>query len=306
MKRLYIILLTSLALFIKPYGASSQNKLPSLPELQFAEIVNKEMFLGDRWSYMEAGDSTKPVMIALHGSGGNCTDWRFQLAGLSKKFRVIAWNAPGYYLTDGFKTETPGCKDFADALNDFLISLKLDKVYLTGNSFGSRVSQCFAMYYPEKVIKMAFIGPSAGFVTLADSTKSKIVALRQEQIKNGPLYFAQTRVNRLVAPGTSPSLIKLISEGMKATNKRAFLQVTSHFNTSFGHSPKEVAEKVKMPILIIAGDKDLINPLSDHAKPLHDGLKNSELVILNNIGHLPHLEEPKKVNNLIQSFFLKD
>jgi pimeloyl-ACP methyl ester carboxylesterase len=42
--------------------------------------------------------------------------WRFQLAGLADQFRVIAWNAPGYVLSDAFKTDRPGCKDFADAL----------------------------------------------------------------------------------------------------------------------------------------------------------------------------------------------
>ena len=45
--------------------------------------------------------------------------WRFQLAGLSDRYRVIAWNAPGA-LTDALKTDNPDCKTFADALNDFL------------------------------------------------------------------------------------------------------------------------------------------------------------------------------------------
>jgi pimeloyl-ACP methyl ester carboxylesterase len=44
----------------------------------------------------------------LHGVGGNSTDWRLQFAGLSDSFHVVAWNAPGYMLSDGFKLEAPG------------------------------------------------------------------------------------------------------------------------------------------------------------------------------------------------------
>jgi len=49
---------------------------------------------------------------------------RFQLAGLSDRYHVIAWNAPGYMLTDNFVKDAPGCRDYADALNDFVGALR--------------------------------------------------------------------------------------------------------------------------------------------------------------------------------------
>ena len=64
------------------------------------------------------------AIVFLHGIGGNSMDWRFQLAGQSDSFRVIAWNAPGCVLSDGFKTDKPGCREYADALADFLDPLK--------------------------------------------------------------------------------------------------------------------------------------------------------------------------------------
>src|SRR5262245_65515208 len=102
--------------------------LPPLPELKFVEIGAPDKHLGDRWRYMEAGREDAPAIVLLHGVGGNCMQWRFQLAGLSHHFRVVAWNAPGYLLSDAFKTDWPTCRDFADALADFLAALKIDRV----------------------------------------------------------------------------------------------------------------------------------------------------------------------------------
>ena len=76
--------------------------LPPLPELRFAEIpaTSRHRYVGDRFCYMEAGRVDLPPVLLLHGIGANSLHWRYQLAGLADRFRLIAWNAPGYLLSD--------------------------------------------------------------------------------------------------------------------------------------------------------------------------------------------------------------
>ncbi len=295
-------ILTSYILTISNLSAISQTNYPALPELSFAGVVAKEKFTGDRWSYMESGSLNSPVIIAMHGLGGSSVDWRYQLHDLSDTYRVIAWNAPGYMLSSELKTNYPVAKDYADALLDFITALKLEKVDLVGNSFGSRVAQSFAFYYPEKVVKMALVGPSAGKRNVSYEERIKTINFRYDQIKDGEYAFANKRVEALLAPNPSPELVELARSGMRGVNPIMFMK-SVNFLLSEDHYPELIAKKATMPTLLIAGAEDKVSPINLNAELIAKNLKNVKLEILNNIGHLPHIEAPQKVNKLIRDFF---
>ncbi|MFN3300511.1 MAG: alpha/beta fold hydrolase [Sediminibacterium sp.] len=299
MKNVLLAILTLSALSLK-----AQNNLfvPPLPEMSYASVVDKSKFLGDRWSYMEAGDKNSPVIICMHGYGGSSVDWRYQMFDLSDTYRVIAWNAPGYMLSDELRTNYPYAKDYADALADFMDALKIDKAYLVGNSFGSRVAQVFAYYYPQRVIKMAFAGPSAGKRNLSFEERQKYYNMRYDQIKDGPYAFTNKRVESLLAPNSSQELIELARNGMRGVNASMFMKGVN-FMMAEDHYPELIATKAIMPTLIMAGTEDKVSPVATNAQEIAKYYKNYKLEIFQGIGHLPHLEAPNSVNSLIRNFF---
>ena len=85
-------------------------------------------------SYREAGSG--PALVLLHGIGSSSASWLFQLEGLSRRCRVIAWDAPGYGDSDFLPQKEPEPKHYADALHGLVERLLLKDVALIGNSLG--------------------------------------------------------------------------------------------------------------------------------------------------------------------------
>jgi pimeloyl-ACP methyl ester carboxylesterase len=137
-----------------PIYRRSQNYASPIP------AISRHCYAGDRFCYIEAGQADLPLVLLLHGIGANSLHWRYQLAGLSDRFRLIAWNAPGYLLSDNLRAETPSCRDYAGALDDLLAALEIDGFDIVANSFGHARRAVLCLSPPGRIRRAVFTGTS--------------------------------------------------------------------------------------------------------------------------------------------------
>lgn len=190
---------------------------------------------------------------------------------------MIAWNAPGYMLSDTFATDAPGCRDYADALSDFLAALGLERIHLVGNSFGTRVAQCFALHHPGRTLTMALTGTGVARTAITEDQRREILAAREVQIAKGGYGFGE-RVAALLGSKASPETAALVQHTLRATNPRGFLHgVGLGLDTSY--AAEEVGPKFVMPVLLIQGAEDRVNPLDRNAAVLARHLPRGRLEV---------------------------
>ena len=89
---------------------------------------------------------------------------------------------------------------------------------------------------------------------------------------------------------------------MRATKPRDFMQGIK-LGLADGYAPDEVAAKVPVPVLLLTGSEDRVNPAATNAAVLQRVLSNARLEIVERVGHVPHLEAPARVNHRLREFF---
>ena len=65
-----------------------------------------------------------------------------------------------------------------------------------------------------------------------------------------------------------------------------------------------ILENVDCKTLIICGERDQLCPVSYHSD-MNKMIKNSDLIVLEGVGHMPIIECPLIVNNHLKNFYLK-
>jgi pimeloyl-ACP methyl ester carboxylesterase len=73
------------------------------------------------------------------------------------------------------------------------------------------------------------------------------------------------------------------------------------FRASVSHTAAEAGDRLALPVLLVAGDRDEVAPLPA-VRAFHDRLPDSRLTVIPGVGHLIHYETPKPAADAIRAF----
>jgi 2-hydroxy-6-oxonona-2,4-dienedioate hydrolase len=254
---------------------------------------------GVKIHYKEAGSG--PVVILLHGLGGDMSNWAMTVGALATKYRVIVPDQVGFGQSDkpmiAYRVGT-----LVDFLGGLYKELKIERASLVGNSLGGWTAAAFALAYPEKVDRLVLV--DAAGVSLAAGVDKNMLA----GVLNG---------------STRESIRQLMSmvfyEKQYQSDMAIDVMFTRKMTRTDGYTIQQFIESIargedildnrlgsiKQPTLIVWGREDRLTPLA-MGEQFKKGIPNSQLVILEKCGHVPQIEKAAEFNAALLKFLGND
>jgi pimeloyl-ACP methyl ester carboxylesterase len=262
--------------------------VPACPPLQFARQSYGQL------SFRSRGDGE--AVVFLHGLLGSSRSWAFQFEQLSRNYRMIAWDAPGF----GQSTMVPASIDaYVEALRQFITNIGQSKVCLVGHSMGGTVAACFAATFPDLVSRLVLSCSHPGYGEPETAPMSRKFESRMHELDEiGPVAYGANRARDLLPPSVPACVLGYAAEIASEANPEGLRRATRMLQRA---DNRPLLPKLKMPILILTGDMD--NDVQPNLKA--DLLRLTPVARhfeMPGLAHAPYLEAPGYYSRLIESF----
>jgi pimeloyl-ACP methyl ester carboxylesterase len=256
-----------------------------------AGFKRKSVQVGDHQiAYSEGGKdkSGQEPVVLVHGFGASSDNWNRMAGRLTKKYRVIAPDLPGWGQSTRLDAASYAYPEQIERLHEFLGALGLRRVHLIGHSMGGFISSAFAARYPEEVITLSLIAPH-GVTEPEPSELALSVAAGDNWLvaRNVPEF--DRLLNNVFAkrPYLPRSVLKLFAAyAIRGSAKSATIFADMQSNDP---PLEDRLPLIQAPTLIIWGDQDRVLHVSS-ANLFRQGIKSSEVMIIPGSGHMPLVE----------------
>jgi pimeloyl-ACP methyl ester carboxylesterase len=254
---------------------------------------------GATFSYLEAGSG--PPLVLLHGIGSSAASFRYQLEALSTRFRVVAWDAPGYGASTPLAIAHPDTSDYAAALDAWLGAVGIDRCHLVGQSLGTLIAARFAAEQPWRLVSLTLASVARGHGRLRSSERQRLLAQRLDDLTQlGPQGMAAKRGPRLLGPEATETMRRMIVEIMSRIRAEGYAQAARMLST--GDITADLARlPAALPIQIIVGQADVITPPAGNLE-IAAALPAASVRVIPGAGHALYLEKPEDFNRLVSGF----
>ncbi|MCH4248316.1 alpha/beta fold hydrolase [Acinetobacter populi] len=250
---------------------------------------------GVQQGYREAGNGQ--YLVLLHGISSGSGSWINQLEQLSHHYHVVAWDAPGYGLSDCLDNPQPSAKDYAERLKGLLDVLGADQIILVGHSLGAMQASAFAHVYPERVKQLVIANVAQGYQRHSEEEKAAVFAKRPQLLaKLGAFGLAKARGPHMLYQH-EPQALALITNVMEKLRLEGFTQAS--YLLAYDEI-RNYLKDLKVPCVVIAAKQDEITP-PENIRRLVQEMATQQFLQIKQAGHLSYLDQPEQFNQIILS-----
>jgi pimeloyl-ACP methyl ester carboxylesterase len=315
MKR-FIIILAGVGLAMALNGCSSTSQWYHLPPLEFDQFdygypVRHAEVDGMDIAYIDEGRGDH-VLLLIHGLGTNAKGWQRNIPALSREFRVIALDLPGYGMSS--KGAYPYSMDFHARVCDGLLAvLGIDEAVWVGHSMGGQIALTAALDLPERVGALVLLS-TAGFEAFEEGEGDWMKSAVTPEFVHDSTIRQIARNLHSNFHETPPEAEFFITDRIQMRGAKDFDEycyaVWRNVAAMIDGPTHARLETVDRPALIIFGEHDGLIPnpylhggfTRDVAEIGHRAIPDSELLMLPECGHMTMFEKPDEVNAAVRDF----
>ena len=241
-----------------------------------------------------------PLVVFVHGLGGDRTTWHAQLALLSATHTAVAVDLRGYgHSADGpdpldFKQDF--CADLVAVMDHFGVP----RAHLVGLSMGGRVARATALRVPDRVASLVLAHTSPGFDALGPEDTARFIAERSSGIGTDtlPPGFGHQQALQMVAPNTAAHVLAAAAAPVQRVRPHTYRRV---LEASTRQDRGDTLEHIGCPTLVVSGEHDRVYPM-DVTRQLLQRIPHAQHAPIAGAGHLGHLEQPQAFHQAVLGF----
>ena len=282
------------ALLLFTGAASAQTP----PQPQQPLRVDKEVRIyGQKIHYVEAG-SSGPVVILLHGLGGNSSHWTLNINALAANHRVIVPDQVGFGQSDkplvNYRVAT-----YVDFLDRLYNELKIERATLVGNSMGGWVAALYAVAHPQKVERLVLVD-AAGFAPPKEFDIKQLSALNPST-RDGIRQLALRVFYNKQLFASDAAIDLMLTQRMTAGDGYTIQSLVDSIERREDMLDGRLAA-IRQPTLIIWGREDGLTPLAEVGERFKREIAGAELLVFEQCGHMPMVEKAAEFNAALLKF----
>lgn len=240
-----------------------------------------------------------PTVLLIHGWLGNRTFWERQVTALRERFTVVTVDLRGHGESSPARSGyTIGA--MAADLEQLVRALGVQRIALVGWSMGGLIAQELARRLGDRASALVLVCTTAGGLTDAKNPHADAATTAEIQAAVAADFRAFVRgfaANLFKAGADSPLVPWAVSQMQKTPPHVA----EACLQGILAVDGRAKLAAIRTPTLVVHGRLDRVFPVA-MAEELAKGIPAAQLVLFEDSGHSPNLEEPERFNEVVGAF----